>query len=64
MPCLSIFGGFATPLLLQEQLPDQRLLLAYVLVLDVGVLALAGFRNWRWFTLLAWVGSLVLFAFW
>ena len=61
---LSIFGGFATPLLLQEQLPGERLLLAYVLVLDVGVLALAGFRNWRWFTLLAWVGSLILFAFW
>ena len=61
---LSIFGGFATPLLLREQLPDQRLLLAYVLVLDVGVLALAGFRNWRWFTLLAWAGSLALFAFW
>ena len=61
---LSIFGGFATPLLLQEQLPDQRLLLAYVLVLDVGVLALAGFRNWRWFTLLGWAGSLILFAFW
>jgi len=61
---LSIFGGFATPLLLREQLPDQRLLLAYVLVLDVGVLALAGFRNWRWFTLLGWAGSLILFAFW
>ena len=60
----SIFGGFATPLLLQERLPDQRLLLAYVLVLDVGVLALASFRNWRWFTLLAWVGSLVLYGFW
>ena len=61
---LSILGGFATPLLLREQLPDQRLLLVYVLVLDVGVLALAGFRNWRWFTLLAWAGSLVVFAFW
>ena len=60
----SIFGGFATPLLLQDRLPDQRLLLAYVLVLDVGVLILASFRNWRWFTLLAWVGSLVLFGFW
>ncbi len=60
----SIFGGFATPLLLQERLPDQRLLLAYVLVLDVGVLALASFRNWRWFTLLAWAGSLVLLGFW
>ena len=61
---LAIFGGFATPLLLQDRLPDQRLLLLYVLVLDVGVLALAGFRNWRWFTLLAWAGSLVLFGFW
>ena len=61
---LSIFGGFATPLLLQERLPDQRLLLAYVLVLDVGVLALASFRNWRWFTLLGWAGSLILFGFW
>ena len=60
----SIFGGFATPLLLQERLPDQRVLLGYVLVLDVGVLALASFRNWRWFTLLAWVGSLILFGFW
>ena len=61
---LSISGGFATPLLLQERLPDQRLLLVYVLLLDIGVLALAAFRNWRWFTLLAWVGSLILFAFW
>ena len=61
---LSIFGGFATPLLLQDELPDQRWLLLYVLVLDVGVLALAGFRNWRWFTLLAWAGSLILFGFW
>ena len=61
---LAIFGGFATPLLLQDQLPDQRWLLLYVLVLDVGVLALAGFRNWRWFTLLAWAGSLILFGFW
>ena len=50
--------------MLQEKLPDQRLLLAYVLVLDVGVLALASFRTWRWFTLLALIGSLVLFAFW
>ncbi len=61
---LSILGGFATPMLLREQLPDERLLLLYVLVLDVGVLGLAGFRNWRWFTLLAWAGSLVLFGFW
>ena len=61
---LGIIGGFITPLLLREQLPDQRLLLAYVLVLDLGVLALATFRNWRWFTLLGLLGSLGLFWFW
>jgi len=61
---LGIIGGFATPLLLSEQLLDQRALLAYVLVLDIGVLSLATFRNWRWFTLLGWLGSLILFAFW
>lgn len=64
LAALAIFGGFATPLLLQGQPPDERVLLAYVLVLDIGVLALAVRRNWRWFTLLAYIWSLVLFAFW
>ncbi len=61
---LGILGGFATPLFLADKLPQQEALLGYVLALDVGVLALATFRNWRWFTLLALVGSLVLFLFW
>ena len=61
---IGIIGGFLTPLLLNERLPDQRLLLAYVLVLDLGVLALATFRNWRWFTLLSLAGSLGLYWFW
>ena len=61
---LGILGGFATPLLLAERLPDQRALLAYVVVLDLGILALATFRNWRWFTLLGLVGSLILFGYW
>ncbi len=61
---LGILGGFATPLLLADRLPDQGALLAYVVVLDLGVLALATFRNWRWFTLLGLVGSLILFGYW
>ena len=61
---IGILGGFLTPLLLNERLPDLRLLLAYVLVLDLGVLALATFRNWRWFTLLSLAGSLGLYWFW
>ena len=74
---LGIIGGFITPILLAievsdesglkfvtDKLPDPRLLIAYVLVLDLGVLALATFRNWRWFTLLALAGSLGLYWFW
>ena len=61
---LALLGGFATPLLLAERLADQWVLLAYVVVLDLGVLAIAFYRDWRWITLLALVGSLVLFGFW
>ncbi len=61
---LGILSGFVTPFLLADRLPDQRALLAYVLVLDLGVLALATFRNWRWFTLLGLAGSTVLFLYW
>ena len=70
---LGIIGGFLTPVLLLAEtsgpglngkLPDSRLLLAYVLVLDLGVLGLATFRNWRWFTLLGLLGSLGLFWLW
>ena len=61
---LGILGGFATPMLLADKLPSQWALLSYVLVLDLGVLALATFRNWRWFTLLGLVGSLILFGYW
>ncbi len=61
---LGIVGGFITPVLLRDNLPDQRLLLAYVLLLDLGVLALASFRNWRWFNLLGLAGSLGLYWYW
>ncbi len=61
---LGILGGFATPVFLSQDVEQQWALLGYVLVLDLGVLFLAAFRNWRWFTLLALAGSLVLYGFW
>ena len=61
---LALLGGFATPLFLADDLPDQWVLLSYVVVLDLGVLALAFFRNWRWISILALTGSLLLFGFW
>ena len=70
---LGILGAFAAPVLLGAAVPAgdkgaaARLglqLLAYVLVVDVGVLVLSTFRNWRWFTFLALGGSLVFFTEW
>lgn len=39
-------------------------LMAYIIVVDVSVLALSTFRNWRWFTTLALIGSLFTFGSW
>ena len=37
---------------------------AYTLLVNVGVVALSTFRNWRWFTLLSLVASLASFMAW
>ena len=39
-------------------------LLAYIIVINIGVLILSTFRNWRWFTLLALGCSLITFGVW
>jgi uncharacterized membrane protein len=70
---IGILGAFAAPFLL-GYFGDRGLeaggagqaiqFLVYVIVVDLGVLALATFRNWRWFTLLALVCSLIAFGTW
>ena len=61
---LGIVGAFLTPILLGRDLPDPRLVLVYILVIDLGILGVATFRNWRWFTMVGLVGSYGLFALW
>jgi uncharacterized membrane protein len=61
---LAVLGGLFTPLILERDLPDAWLLLGYILILDLGVLALSTFRNWRWLVIVAAVGSYALFGFW
>ena len=61
---LGIVGAFLSPLLLGTSLPDVRLVLVYILLVDLGILGVSTFRNWRWFTLLGWVGSYGLFSYW
>jgi uncharacterized membrane protein len=57
---LAVLGGLLTPVLLQVERPDERNLLAYLLVLDGLVLLAARFRTWPSLNRLAWVGSALL----
>jgi len=67
---ISIIGAFIAPFILAAsttgapQAAESFWLLVYVMVVDLGVLWLSSFRNWRWFTLLALVGSLSVFGMW
>jgi uncharacterized membrane protein len=57
---LAILGGLLTPLLVATPHPDERVLLAYLLVLDILVLAVARFRSWPGLNHLAFVGTALL----
>ncbi len=59
---LGIVGAFIAPILLGPELPDVRLVLPYIAIVDLGILGVASVRNWRWFTIAGWIGSYGLFA--
>ena len=73
---ISIIGAFLAPFVLSVatggtsgtggtvEASQSFWLLVYVMVVDLGVLWLSTFRNWRWFTLLALFGSLLVFGVW
>ena len=70
---IGIFGAFLAPFITGASDADARetfsgsgnaRVMLYVVVVDLGVVALATVRSWRWFTLLALAGSLLTFAWW
>ncbi|MBI2165672.1 MAG: DUF2339 domain-containing protein [Chloroflexi bacterium] len=70
---IGMIGAFAAPFLLGGfnraaagpiGADRSAQLLVYVMAVDMGVLALATFRNWRWLTLLGLIASLVSFGIW
>ena len=73
---ISIIGAFLAPFVLSVatggasgtggtvEASQSFWLLVYVMVVDLGVLWLSTFRNWRWFTLMALFGSLIVFGVW
>ena len=68
---IGILGAFAAPFFLGASSSTTAAgvnsgldLLAYIIVVDIGVLALSTFRNWRWMILLGWAGSLLAYGSW
>jgi uncharacterized membrane protein len=59
---LAQLGGYLTPLLLDERMPDRALVVfAYVFVIDAGFLLVAGLRRWTVVQILAAAATPVLF---
>lgn len=61
---LGVVGAFISPVLLGTDLPNERFVLAYILLVDIGILGISAFRNWRWLTLVGWAGSYGIFSYW
>jgi uncharacterized membrane protein len=61
---LGLTGGFLTPPLLSSGEDHPIVLFAYVLLLDLGVVAVVRRRAWREIQLLALLGTCVLYAAW
>jgi uncharacterized membrane protein len=73
MAIIGILGAFCAPFVLGASgrftasgvsSGNGVQLLIYIMAVDIGVLALSAFRNWRWFTLLALLASLISFGIW
>ncbi len=64
MAFIAVLGGIAAPVLVSSGQDARDALFAYLLLLDLGVLGVALHRRWRVLDLLAFAGTLLLFAGW
>ena len=61
---LALLGGFLTPVLVSAGHDSRDVLFSYLLLLDVGVLTAAFFKQWRGLDVLAFIGTAILFIGW
>jgi len=60
----AIAGGFSTPVLLSTGENREIALFSYLVLLDLGILALMALKPWRRILFLGWGGTGILFASW
>ncbi|GAA4454174.1 DUF2339 domain-containing protein [Nibrella saemangeumensis] len=61
---VSLVGGFATPFMVSTGAGDYRILLTYILILDVGMLVLSYIRKWNLVHIVAYAFTLLLYGSW
>jgi uncharacterized membrane protein len=61
---LSLIGGFLTPVLVSTGQDLRDPLFAYLLILDLGVLGIAFYRQWRALDVLAFLGTAIYYGSW
>lgn len=61
---LAAFGGFLTPYLLSAGVPNDSGFFGYLIILNIGILAVAFFKKWHELTILAFTGTVLNFASW
>ena len=60
----ALIGGFMTPVLVSTGVDTRDSLFTYILMLDLGVLAIAFYKKWRILDVLAFFSTCILFAGW
>ncbi|HEU5293114.1 MAG TPA: DUF2339 domain-containing protein, partial [Cyclobacteriaceae bacterium] len=61
---LSLLGGFASPFMVSTGEGNYVVLFVYILILDVGMLALAYFKKWNLINIISYAFTLILFGSW
>jgi uncharacterized membrane protein len=61
---LGLIGGFLTPILLSTGKDNQIGLFSYIALLDLGVLSVAYFKQWRVLNYLAYIATVLMSAGW
>jgi uncharacterized membrane protein len=61
---LGLFGGFLTPILLSTGKDNQTGLFGYIILLDLGVLALAFTKQWRSLNYLSFAATVLMTTAW
>ncbi len=61
---MGFLGGYINPILLSTGQNQQVALLTYITILDLGVLIVAFFRNWKWLNIFAFIATVAVFAGW